>query len=371
MDYPECSPQTIDPDPESNIGPSNNTNFITSPQTGNFPKGNVVLAPEIIVQIFSHFDSYSVLHYRGVCRAFNHAALILYPNAGLDNTFPIAVWHRICSHFTRYTDVTRLLKVSKSFHSMLVESHHPVIKHLFFHDPLNADYSKAFTKNRAQLALTNPSSQSMPIRRDYLFHRAYAHPAFKALWIRSIYPGEINVLRSRMLPRMPLDPTNPVLKANATFPPVRRVIVQWAGGGCTNTDVDPVIAISKDENTAITVYDVFDAFFQLLHSPMTRDQLERYYYPPGFRPIYANESAVFTTPKHLSVIHKARTVELGRKWEFADHQGKMVEGVGWWYTQREAIENLPLRRNMILSLQFVSKSIAVFGATTIKLHDIY
>ncbi|KAF3919207.1 hypothetical protein AA313_de0203022 [Arthrobotrys entomopaga] len=219
------------------------------------------IPPEILLQIFKHFDHYTVLTcLRPVCKSFLYACAILIPSVKLLG-LPPALWEKVFSNTKSYKTLYNISRCSSSFCTLLRSTNHSQLQATSFRLPLPLSESE-------QVAVhLSPSPKIVE------------HPAFENICCR-IEQGSL--IYHKTGNNCPTDLLSfPMSEENATNPPVGKLLVKFPPRyGVT---LRPVL-INKTSglgnagekpggaSRGVTVGDVYRAVKRLFVEPLTEKQ---------------------------------------------------------------------------------------------------
>ncbi|EPS41443.1 hypothetical protein H072_4662 [Dactylellina haptotyla CBS 200.50] len=219
------------------------------------------LPPEILLQIFKHFDHFTVLTVlRPVCKSFSYACAILIPSLKISG-LPPALWEKVFSNIETYKTLYRISRCSSSFRSLLQSTGVPQLQATSFRLPLPASDSKS---TAPQLLHSSAKLEQ--------------HPAFENICCRIEHGSLIYHKTGNNCPTDLLS--FPMSEENATNPPVRQLLVKFSARyGVT---LRPVL-ITKTRGAGnnnkklggargVTVGDVYRAMKRLFVEPLTEKQ---------------------------------------------------------------------------------------------------
>ncbi|KAK6338602.1 hypothetical protein TWF696_009414 [Orbilia brochopaga] len=210
------------------------------------------LPPEILLQIFKHFDSYTILAVlRPVCKSFSYACAISNPPlkiAGL----PPALWEKVLSHIKSYRTLRNFSRCDHAFHTLVCSTKLPALQAATFRLPLD-------------------SSLAVPVHTS----KVVEHPAFENICCRIELGSLIYHKTGNSCPTDLLS--FPVADDNATNPPMSKVLVKFSAR--YGVILRPVLVTKSDgtENSSgnargVTVGDVYRAMKRLFVEPLTEKQ---------------------------------------------------------------------------------------------------
>ncbi|EWC43690.1 hypothetical protein DRE_01577 [Drechslerella stenobrocha 248] len=217
------------------------------------------LPPEILLQVFKHFDAYTVLTIlRPVCKAFSYACAIHIPSLKLAG-LPPALWEKVFSHLRSYKTLHSLSACDSSFYSLIRSTRLPQLQVITFRLPLGS---------------TSPPVAGLPPQ------KVAEHPAFENICCR-IELGSLIYHKTGI--SCPTDLlTFPVANDNATNPPVDKLLVRFSARyGIT---LRPVLITKRkgaknagepgEQPGGVTVGDVYSAMRRLFVEPLTEKQIK-------------------------------------------------------------------------------------------------
>ncbi|KAF3937132.1 hypothetical protein ABW19_dt0205358 [Dactylella cylindrospora] len=224
------------------------------------------LPPEILIQIFKHFDSYTVLtRFRPVSKSFAYATAILIPSLRISR-LPPSLWEKILSNIKSYRTLRQVSQTSASFHSLLHNTKLPGLQAATFRLPLECALSSLQSDSSDGAA--NPGvADATPTA------KILEHPAFENICCRIELGGLIYHKTGNSCPTNLL--TFPVADENATHPPVDKVLVKFSAR--YGVKLRPVLVTKEigDKDApgkGVTVGEVYHAMRRLFVEPLTEKQ---------------------------------------------------------------------------------------------------
>ncbi|KAJ6258297.1 hypothetical protein Dda_6336 [Drechslerella dactyloides] len=206
------------------------------------------LPPEILLQIFKHFDAYTVLKVlRPVCKSFSYACAISIPSLKIVGLSP-ALWERVLSDIKSYRTLHNISRCDSSFHELVRSTNLPTLQAATFRLPLNSP-------------LAAPTHTSKVVE----------HPAFENICCRIELGSLIYHKTGNSCPTDLL--AFPVADDNATNPPVDKVLVKFSAR--YGVILRPVLVTKGDgrgDGRGVTVGDVYRAMKRLFVEPLTEKQ---------------------------------------------------------------------------------------------------
>ncbi|KAF3915775.1 hypothetical protein ABW20_dc0108267 [Dactylellina cionopaga] len=225
------------------------------------------LPPEILLQIFKHFDPYTVLtRLRPVSKSFSYAAAILNPSlkiAGL----PPSLWEKVLSNVKTYKTLYHISRCDSSFRSLVRSTSSRQLQATAFRLPLP---SSTISNEEKEDATGTPFPT---------VSKVVEHPAFENICCRIEHGSLIYHKTGNNCPTDLLS--FPMSEENATNPPVGKVLVRFSARyGVTLRPV--LITKDRDNNHSektdgkpgggVTVGDVYRAMKRLFVEPLTEKQ---------------------------------------------------------------------------------------------------
>ncbi|KAF3905640.1 hypothetical protein ABW21_db0203458 [Orbilia brochopaga] len=213
------------------------------------------LPPEILLQIFKHFDTHTILTVlRPVCKSFSYACAISNPSLKIAGLHP-ALWEKVLSYIKSYRTLRNFSRSDSSFYSLVRSTKFPTLQATTFRLPLD------------------PNIPAVSVHSS----KVVEHPAFENICCRIelgslIYHKTGNPCPTDLL-------AFPVADDNATNPPMSKVLVKFSAR--YGVILRPVLVTKSrgaqdvsGRRRGVTVGDIYRAMKRLFVEPLTEKQTD-------------------------------------------------------------------------------------------------